>query len=994
MTNPFHTIAAIAVSAIVFLDASCSKVPVLLSPWGNAILTTNTPTLAWSKTDCDRFEIWIDDVKLDEVEAKCNFCVPFPLSFGEHVWYVKAFRNNKASVSRPGSFTITGGTLNRLPESAQLLRNDWFVASSVTVGNSGESLSSASVPHEGWAKTSIPATVLTALVRNGVYPNPYVGMNNMLIPDSDDSYNQDYNLLKYSHLAGRNPWKDPYWYVTEFSYGGKPDGRVILTFEEINYRAEVWLNGNKIATADTMVGMERSYSFDVTDCLRYGADNHMAVAIYPVDIPGKPAPDPLTALADPGCNMGDGKIGRNYTKWDTMGWDWQPPVRDRDMGITEEVYLHIQKGIVIDNIYVASDIDSMPEGKASVTVRADMKNNEQETVRGELTVNITGNGEDRGFTIPFRLGPGEEQTFTWTREEYEELVIEHPKLWWPVGYGEQPLYGLTVSARTDKGTTISKKEIFGIRKIRTYVGDDERIIEINGRKIYPRGGNWVIDMMLNWNASRFEKEILLTRNAGLNMLRVWGPTGIAPEAFFDAADKYGILLWQDFLNDFWGTFKNTPGYQPEEELFCDITSGIVRKYRNHPSLVMWCGGNEGANPREKAIVEKILPVWDDLDSRFYLKASDGDGLHGGGPYNTLQPQEYFTHPKLHGFSSEIGPSGVPVMESVGKTLRGERTESAPDRFPLDGFWAFHDANDWPGSDSRKFTTYDNMLRNWYGAPVGPDPQASLSDYLDKAQLVNYDVYRASIESVNRRLWDRGSGILLWKANSSWPSFTWQVYDWFLQSHSGYFGTKNATSSIHAQWNRDDNSVSVINLDAVPLEDVSLTLDYYSSAGLKTRSETEVLSVASDCVVVARTGVAVGDQAEFLRISITDKAGNILSASTYSLGGGNDFHAFAGMPCPRLRISVTPEEQEREMAWRISVKNASPSIAFFTEFRIAGKESGCEQLPSFWSDNFITLMPGEEKALCVSVFKEDILEPPVLEYRSYGRDRNWKTLRLQ
>lgn len=971
--------------------SSCAGSPKLLSPSQGVTVVTNTPVLAWSGVECDGYELWINGCKVGEYGPDITSCVPFPLSFGKQQWCVKAVKGGREVASGVSSFTVDGPALNTLPESARILRGGWYVRSSVEVEESGEVLSSCEIPLQGWAATSVPSTVLAALVRNGVYPNPYIEKNNMLIPDSDDQYNADNDLLKYSHIQGVNPWKDPYWWVTSFDYGEMPEGKVLLNFNEINYRAEVWLNGSRIASADEMVGMERSYSLDVTGYVNAGATNRLAVKIFPVDVPGMPEHDPLTALDRPGENMGDGGIAVNYTKWDTMGWDWQPPVRDRDMGITEEVYLSVGSDVEIDNLYISSDLEVPSLAKACITVSADVQNNTDKALDGSLVFSLAGDGTVE-FSVPCSLEPFASKSVVVSGKEIGQLMLQNPRLWWPAGYGDQYLYRLDVSYVADGRKAGCAGDSFGIRKVNTYVGPDERVIEINGRRIYPVGGNWVIDMMLTWNAPRYEREILLTRNSGMNMLRIWGPTGVAPEVFYDAADKYGVMLWQDFLNDYWGTFQNKPGYQPELGLFCDITSDIVKKYRNHPSLVMWCGGNEGINPREKEIMEDILPALDGRDSRFYLRSSNADGLHGSGPYNTLEPAKYFSDPKLHGFSSEIGPSGVPVLESVDKALNRKSDRTAEGRKPLDGFWAFHDANDWPKQDTRKFTTYDNMVRGWYGAPCEDSERELLSDYLDKCQLVNYDVYRASIEAINRQLWDRASGILLWKSNSSWPSMTWQIYDWYLQAHAGYYATKIAASHIGVQWNRDDNSVSVVNLTSDALEGLCVTADYYGIDGVHYASSRDVVSAGSDCVVEPAISVTVPEEPQLLRLTVADADGCILARNTYWICADNDFSSLAEIPSPKLSVSVERSAAEGRVEYVLTVTNPSGNVALLTQFRLAGKRSGCEILPSLWDDNFVTLLPGETRALHLSVFEEDAaVEPSILQYRMYGQSRDWRNI---
>lgn len=958
-----------------------------VAPANGMTIQNNMPALAWENIKCDSFELWIDNRKVEIIPASRNAYVPFPLSFGKHTWQVVAIQGKTRINSTGSSFTVDDAPLAELPQGAQLLRSGWKVKSSVEVGMNGAQLSKKGMNTKSWAVTSLPATVLTALVRNGIYPNPYTALNNMRIPDSNDAYNKDYDLLKFSHIKGKNPWKNAYWFRNEFvvpeTFGKK---NLWLNFSEINYKAQVWLNGKLLADTTEIKGMERSFRLKVNNYLKKGALNCLAVAVFPVENPGKPAIEPVMPLSDPGQNMGDGRIATSYTKWDTMGWDWQPAVRDRDMGITEDVYLSATDDIELDKLYVSADISLPDTTNAALTVSVDLKNSAVIPQSGVVTIQISNGKDIITFNEKYTIAANNTKSFTWLPKTTPELNVRNAKLWWPAGYGAQNLYNIQVNTQTESGQSSTIADVFGIRRVDTYIGKNERVYKINGKEIYPKGGNWVIDMMLNWTASRYEREVMLTKNANLNMLRVWGPTGVAPKAFYRAADKHGVMMWQDFLNDFWGTYKNTPGYQPEMKLFENASIQIVEKLRNHPSLVMWCGGNEGVNPREDLLVNSVLKKYDSRDTRHYLKQSDGDGLHGGGPYHTLEPKDYFTHKKLQGFSSEIGPSGIPVLQSMQKFMPETGKSWMPGRFPLDGAWAFHDANDWPGEDSRKFTSYDTMLRSYYGAPDTTNLKAGFADYISKAQVVNYDVYRAAIESINRQLWKNSSGILLWKSNSSWPSITWQVYDWYMQAHAGYYGAKKAAGLLNIQLNRDNNTVSFLNLTPENLQNLTVSATLYDMNTQKAWEKTEVLSAGSNCSVLSDIIVPVSDKVRFLKLTVADKAGKVIADNFYWLQSSNKLSALQQLPETKLVVSASEKSTETGSRYVVNVKNVGATIAFMFNARIAGAVSHQELLPTLWSDNYISLLPGESKVLEAEIRKEDITESPILEYGTFGNTK--------
>ena len=956
---------------------------ILTSPTGGVVLPNNTPVLSWTTVPCNYYKVYVDGILTDSLRASVNRSVPFPLSYGKHSWRVEAYGDNRKMRSETATFFVDDKPLSTLPEGALLLRSGWKVQSSLLVKENGNQLSSAKAGTDGWYATSLPATVLTTLVRNGVYPNPYTGMNNMRIPDSNDEYNTKYNLLKFSHINGKNPWKDPYWFRTEFELPKAFSGKKIwLNFAEINYRAEVWLNGKLVADRQTVEGMEQTFRFDISSVAKPGNKNYLAVAIYPVNDPGEPGVEPLTPLGVPGDNMGNGMISKSYTKWDAIGWDWQPAIRDREMGITEDVFVSTSNNVEIDNLYISSHLQLPDTTVAALTLSADIINYGGDQISGVVKTTISSENDDFSFENKYQVEGNSQLSLFFDSKNKAELLLKNPKLWWPNGYGRPNLYRIKMELMANGKVVATKESHFGIREVETYIGPKERVYRINGRDIYCKGGNWVLDMMLNWSARRYEDEILLTKNANLNMLRVWGPTGVPPQAFYDAADKHGIMIWQDFLNDYWGTFRNTPGYTTNDTIYRQATTAIIRKYRNHPSLVIWCGGNEGVNPREEMITRELLPQFDGRASRHYLKRSDGDGLHGGGPYHTLSPKEYFTTKKLSGFSSEIGPSGVPVYESVMKFMPEIGNAPMKERFPIDVVWAYHDANDWPGSDTRKFSSYDNLLRNQYGNVEVGDEKA-IENYLDKAQILNYDVYRSSIESINRQLWGNASGILLWKSNSSWPSMTWQIYDWYLQAHAGYYGAKLAGEPTHIQMNRDNMEVILVNTRHCNLYDLRLTAVLYDSKLTKTWEREMTTSVAPNVVFSTGWAVPKNEALHFLKLQVKALSGKVISDNFYWLSDIDNYQELNSLGESKITATATKSAMDGRTVYKVTLKNSGSNLAFMVACKLQGKASGSELLPVCWSDNYRSLLPGEAIELEADINNADITESEVISCKAWN-----------
>jgi beta-galactosidase/beta-glucuronidase len=985
--NQAHSVKKIIPLAFLILISiftSCES-PTPYAPANGITISNNMPNLSWKAVNCDYYQIIIDDKIMVEVPADRNYYTPVNLSFGKHSWKVLAISGDNKTESQTASFIINDEPLEQLPESTQLIRNNWKVKSALLTKQTGQQLTTSDVNKTNWHSTSVPATALTVLVRNGVYPNPYVSLNNMQIPDASDEFNAENDLLKFSHIENQNPWKNKYWYFTEFSVPADKLSKISwINLGEINYRAEVWLNGKLVADSSELVGMERKFKLPTTGILK--SHNKLAIAIYPPDHIGKPAPPPIKPLAHPGRNLGeDAMITNDYTKWDVLGWDWQPGVRDRDMGITEDVYLTFTDEIELTDLYVTSDLNLPDTTQAEITISANIVNHTSKVQNSTVTAKIEIDNKIIELSKNFKISPNNTEKILFDGKKYKELVLNNPKLWWPFGYGAQNLYNVELSAQTKTNQTAKTQTHFGIREVETYIGNNERVYKINGEKIYMKGGNWVIDMMLNWTASRYEHEIKLTKASGLNLLRVWGPTGAPPKAFYDAADKHGVLIWQDFLNDYWGTFKNNPDYKPSAGIFRTNTIAMVKKYRNHPSLVIWCGGNEGPNPREEMIMNEILPAYDGRDSKHYLKISNADGLHGGGPYHTLAPQKYFTSKKLHGFSSELGPSGVPELESMKKFMMETGQNWKPGQFPLNSEWTYHDANDRYGSDERKFTHYHNLLVDLYGSPDSTGTEG-FSNYVKKSQLINYDAYRSCIEAINAQLWENSSGYALWKSNSSWPSVVWQVYDWYLQAHAGFYATKNANEQVHIQLNRETMEIDVLNAKRFAQNNMTISaIQYDNNLQVKWEKQNKVKIEKNS---VKHTGWIVpgNDKITYLLLKVENADGKIISKNFYWLQNNNDFKALNNLPDAQLNIqAIKLNETESTIEYSVSVENKGAHLAFMTAMRLTGEKSGTEILPSYWNNNYFTLLPGKEIKTSVIINKADMFENPVVTVKAYNQD---------
>jgi len=856
------------------------------------------------------------------------------------------------------------------------LKHNWYLQSSYLAKESGRIISSSGFKPKGWVKTNLPTTVLAALVRQGVYPEPTIGLNNLRIPDANEAYSEKYNLTQFSHLPGkRNPWKDPYWFWTRFkippSFGGQ---HVWLNLSGINYRAEVWLNGRLMADAKEVAGMFGSWSFDITNDIKGSQNNTLAIKIFPVDYPGLPAEPQLRTFGSFGENGGPtGDIGQNVTMQCSIGWDWIPEVRDRNMGIWQPVTISATGPVDIRNPVVITKLQPQPQAKtflpvtnsiganlATLIIKAELKNLEPQKIKGFLIARIRPDNfsseqktifprenkpdlltnepawisyrqsqtlfashNEPVMSIPclpinlrpsfplvsepkvssnfmtnlnlylynnehslpnpypafnpeldfqavrlseeeiylkkeIELAPLETRPIVLDETEWPQLRLEEPKLWWPVGMGFPHLYQLELSFFPDKNVSTAKRIRFGIREVSSQVtevkGWRRRDFFLNGQKVFLRGGAWVPEMLLRREADPdwLRQELLLWRQANLNLVRLWGGGVTPPEEFFAIADELGLLVWHDFwitgdCQATWG--KGSRNWPLEAKVFLNNAQSTVLRLRPHPSLFLWTAGNEGYPRQEiyQPLRDKIVAELDGtrpfLPSSGYAEPPEDWGLswpdnqpsgtYSGGPYYWVDPKEYYNlidRGRDWLFKNEVGLPSLPLLSSLKKFLPDSRPSSDLP-FPLTHAWGFHDACEGNG----KYSLYDRAIRQRYGEP------RSLADYVWKAQLVNAENYRAIFEAANQAL-DRVAGVILWKTNSAWPSVMWQLYDYYLQPNAAYYFVRRACEPLHPQLDLRDQTVWVVNQLSQRSEGLVLVAELYNLTGQKVGSREEKIAV--------------------------------------------------------------------------------------------------------------------------------------------------------
>ncbi len=856
----------------------------------------------------------------------------------------------------------------------------------------GSEISSASYKSKNyWFPVKVPSTVLAGLVANKVYPSPYFGMNNMFIPDASDSFNTKYHLSQYSFLPNnKNPWKDPYWYRTTFKLPKSYEGKHIwLTFKGINYRAAVWLNGKQVSDSSRMVGMFAQYHFDVTDKIKFRGVNALAVEIYPLDYPGEPSPPQLKAFGPFFKNGGTtGDIGKNVTMLCSVGWDWVPAARGREMGIWQPVYLSDSGPVTINEPHIVTNLPNLPDtSKATITISAKLKNHSKRVQKGKLFVTIRPynfEGSSIHISKNENLKPEKSRLIELSPEKIKELRIRNPHLWWPNGNGKANLYQVELRYKTDNEISDVSNTIIGIRTVSSKVtnvnGWDRRDFYINGRKIPLVGGAWVPDLMLKRSAARYSKELELIKNSNLNLVRIWGGGIAPPDDFFRIADEDGLMVWQDFwiTGDTQGGFKGSDKWPLQGDVFVRNMKSTIIRLRNHASLLLWTGGNEG-HPR-KDLYDAMRKNVAELDgTRPFISSSSGwdklpkgwkgswpdnkePGFYSGGPYSWQDPVQYYKFVHLDHdwiFKDETGIPSQPPFNSLSKII----PDLVPDTtlpFPLNNTWGYHDAC----AGNGKYQTYYKAIVDRYGKA------RSFRDYSKKAQLVNANGYRAIFESVNSKMNETG-GVMLWKINSAWPSVMWQLYDWYLEPNAGYYYVQKASEPLHVQFNLNDSTVVVVNRQYHIRKNLTVRMmlydinsrEWYNKSSSIDAGEHSVTKVAS-----LKSVMESHKQLTFVDLSVTDINGKTESHNFYWLAPGNNFKPLQDMPMADVEVSVKRIAEAGKPAWKVILNNPTDKIAFFVRAQLMVNHGKKEVLPSYWSNNYINLAPHEKTVITVRTEK--------------------------
>jgi hypothetical protein len=913
----------------------------------------------------------------------------------------------KAEPQKPVAKPLRAADLNStlLGQNPWTIQGGWKLAAAPDVKASGVEISKVGFAARDWMAATVPGTVLTTMIDRGIYPDPDYGLNNLAIPET---------------LA-----RQDYWYRVEFASPDTQGRRLTLTFNGINYAAEAWLNGQKLG--DVKGAFIRGV-FDVTDEMAKSGMNALAVRVSPPPHPGLAQEESIKA--GPGENGGIQMLD-GPTFGATEGWDWIPTIRDRNTGIWQDVTLTAEGQVSVGDLNVITTLPRADNTEADIEIEAPLVDTADKGVEGDLTASF----DDVKVTKHLRIGPGE-TLVRLAPAEFPQLKVQNPKLWWPNGYGDPALHHLTVSFASSGQGLDSKRQLdFGMREVsyelslfdaaghlrrvevlpsrthdeamplideshkgirqiddktpnlaapgeklpdwmkRAWVqtlasGADgsasiravqaawpgtDLVLKVNGVRIAARGGNWGMDdSRKRVSVENLEPYFRLHRDAHVNIIRNWMGQN-TEESFYSLADKYGLMVW----NDFWESTQTYNLEAQDPQLFLANGRDTILRFRHHPSIVVWCGRNEGVP--QPILNEGLATLVRTLDhTRYYTGSSNVVNLRNSGPYQ-LQPLESYYRIN-RGFSVELGIPSVPTLEGI-KAFIPE-----PDRWPISDTWAYHD---WHQLGNGAVKPFMDHMATEFGAPT------SLEDFERKAQMIDYAAHRAIFEGFAAHLWQPNSARMIWMTQPAWPSTEWNFLGHDYDTQSSFYGTQKACEPVHAQLNLEDSSVDLINLhEAQPLR---VRTRVVGLDGKTLSDETSAVEAAAN----ARTPVGRLDlekiangRAVLVKLDVTGANGQPVSDNFYWWAKQESTLQQLGK-LDDAKLTATPAagaiDNGRQV--RVQLKNSGSVPALLVKLTLLNTATGERILPAYYSENYVSLLPGEERTITVQ-FPAGSEEPSV------------------
>jgi hypothetical protein len=489
--------------------------------------------------------------------------------------------------------------------------------------------------------------------------------------------------------------------------------------------------------------------------------------------------------------------------------------------------------------------------------------------------------------------------------------LRNARLWWPNGMGDQPLYQLHLQL-DPAGSPAST--VFGVRTVRFVKneGAAEKDLPwtfiVNGRRTFITGVNWVpVDSLYRLDLWRYERLLRMARDSGVKLVRVWGGGILETDGFYNRCDQLGLMVWQEFPLSVSEDYSKIP-----RRSFLSNAADQVLRLREHPSLVLWNGGNEfnPDHPRQKDLVDGLADVIRRHDpSRPFYRASPYHGEeHDWTVWHGLQPYTEYRRPT--GFRSEAGLQSPPVLENLKRFL------------PADQLWPPQAVHEY-----RRLMSQTERYTNEYGPPTG------LEDWIRKLQLAHAIAAQFNVETCRSKKY-RTSGVLPWQWNEPWPCICWSLIDWYGEPKPALDHVRRAFAPLRItadfatyKWSAGDvfrAEVVVVNDLPEPQENLKAVAELVDREGRAFVAR--VFDVAAGADAVVRPGElswalppnpdAVPGRFFFLRLRLEDARGGERSSNVYWHGvekprppGWRQLDLIEGW-----RIRIDPEDAGLKAGW--------------------------------------------------------------------------------
>lgn len=815
------------------------------------------------------------------------------------------------------------------------LDQGWAIESSAATTARGPELSTTATAAatRAWHVMDLPATVLAAMVDRGDLPDPYLGDNLRQLPGQGPPAQNFSN----HPMPADSPFAVPWWFRKEFRIPADAGPHLRLQLDGINYRANVWLNGAQVGA--TLVGAYRVFELDVTDLVDRHGPNVLAIEVT--------APTP--------CDL-------------AITWvDWNPSPPDKNMGLWRDVWLCWSGPVRLRAPFVTTALDGLE--RARLTIAGDLVN---VTARAQVAT-VHAELDGRRLSARIALAPFEERPFALTAAEHPALVLERPRLWWPRFLGEPALYDLDLAVTVDGAAAVSDRDrfAFGVREVASELtADGHTRFAINGQPVLVRGAGWATDLLLRRQPERDRAQLAYVEALNLNTIRFEG--ALERAEFLEWCDQAGLLVIAGWCCcDCWEKWDRWS--EENHEVGAESLRSQVRRVRRHPCMLTWWYGSDfPPPPRVERNYLDVLAAERWPNARQSSAASKPTALTGPsglkmeGPYEYVPPGYWYEDTArggAFGFATEISPgAAVPPIESLRKMLPPEHL------WPVDAMWSFHCG----GQEFHTVGRFVDALTARYGAVDAVEDLAAL------AQLLTYEGQRAMFEAYTRNKY-RATGVIQWMLNNAWPSLIWHLHDYYLRPGGGFYGTRKACEPLHVQYSYDDRSVVVTNQHRRGFRGLRVdarVLDLGRPPAAHLRRVVSGLEVPADGKVVALALPALAADVTFVDLRLTTADGELVSQNAYWLprtpdvvdyaqaswlhaptAVHADLSALRRLPPAALTVQASRGPAGGSDDLRVALTNPGDTLAFFAQLRLADA-AGADVLPVLWSDNYVSLWPGE------------------------------------